>query len=88
MALGSSTHGPYPEPSNSLYILKRSKQGSGEIMGDVVTLSQIHSMTDVVPCFGAKANQSLAKYNSHYLRLEYCLNKYFDKETFLGLTLS
>lgn len=86
VARGSTIRGPYPEPNSSLYLLKRSKRGNGELLGDVVPLDQIRALADLAPRFGEKANQGLTKENSHHLSKEFYLNKYFDKEMFLALT--
>lgn len=84
---GSAERGPYPEPASSLYLLKRGKRANGEIIGDIVPLNQIRALADVPPRFGAKANCTLSKENSHSVSTEFRLNKYFDKEMFLAMTL-
>jgi hypothetical protein len=83
---GSRTlKGPYPEPSSGLYLLKRSKRSTGDIMGDVLPLDQIRSLVNLTPRFGKKACRILTKDNSLEISSEFWLNKYFTKELFFAL---
>ncbi|KAF8189057.1 hypothetical protein BJ912DRAFT_850916 [Pholiota molesta] len=83
---GSRTlRGSFPDPSSSLYILKRSKRSDGTLLGDIIPLSQIRTLVDRIPCFGAEADRRLTSQNSTTYSSEYFLNKYFDKEMFWAL---
>jgi hypothetical protein len=79
--------GQFPEPSSGLYLLKKAKRANGRLIGDIVPLDQIRALADLVPRLGKKANSTLTKENSHSLSLEFRLNKYFNRETFLAMTL-
>ena len=76
---------PYPKLSSGLYLLKRSKQHTGVVMGDVFQLDQICSLVNLTPHFGKKASCILTKDNSSEYSAEFLLNKYFTKELFLAL---
>jgi hypothetical protein len=84
----SRTRGSYPESHSSLYLLKRARRSNGTLMGDVIPLVKIRSLADLIPNFGQSANRSLTKENSMIYSAEYRLNKYFNKEFFLALSLS
>lgn len=83
----ASSHikGPYPHPSTGMYLLKRARRNDGNIMGDVVPLSQLRALIDLVPRFGAEADKRLTKETALEYSSEFWLNKYFDKELFYAL---
>ena len=87
-AVGSSLKGQFPEPASSLYRLKRAKRNDGSLIGNIIPLDQICALVDLIPQFGQKANRSLTKENIHSLSLGFQLNKYFDKELYLALSLA
>ena len=68
-----------------MYLLKRARRNGGEIMGDVVPLSQIRTLINLVPRFGAVADSRLTMETALEWSSEYWLNKYFDKELFYAL---
>ena len=72
----------FPEPSTSLYILKKGKHSNGMVIGDVLPLDQICVLADIVPKFGKAANRTLTKGNSIEYSTEHWLNKYLSKELF------
>jgi hypothetical protein len=76
--------GQFPEPSSSMYLLKRSTRADGSRLGDVVPLGQLRVLMDLIPHFGAKADTRLTKENSMEFSTEFWLNKYFEKEVFYG----
>lgn len=80
-------HGSSPEAATGLYLLKRAKHRNGDIMGDIVPLDQVCVLADVVPRFGRKACTQLTMANSMEYSEEFWLNKYFNKELFLSLSL-
>ena len=51
-------------------------------MGDVIPLSQLRTLINLVPRFGAEADNRLTKVTALEWSSEYWLNKYFDKELF------
>jgi len=80
-------HSSSPEAATGLYLLKRAKRRNGDIMGDIVPLDQVRALVDVVPRFGRKARTQLTMANSMEYSEEFWLNKYFNKELFLSLSL-
>ena len=76
---------PCPEPSSSLYVLKRAKRSDGSTIGDVVPLHQFRALLDLIPRFHEAAARSLTDKNSSTYSAEYFLNKYFNKELFWAL---
>jgi hypothetical protein len=83
---GSTSRGLYPEPTSSLYVLKRAQRANGELVGDILPLHQVRVSVELTPCFGAKADRRLTKYNSFDYCSEFRLNKYLDKELYLALS--
>jgi hypothetical protein len=68
-----------------MYLLKHAQRNTGEIMGDVIPLSQLRTLINLVPRFGAEADNQLTKETALEWSSEYWLNKYFDKELFYAL---
>lgn len=56
-------------------------------MGDVVPVSQLRTLINLVPCFGAIADVRLTAYNSLEHALEFWLNYFWDKNTFFPLSV-
>lgn len=84
---GSSTsRGLYPEPTSSLYILRRAQRASGDLVGDIIPLHQVRVSVELIPRFGTEADRRLTKYNSFSYCSEFRLNKYLDKELYLALS--
>lgn len=81
----STTRLPCPEPSSSLYILKRAKRADGSIIGDVVPLCQLRGLVNLTPRFHEAAHRGLTDRNSSTYSAEFSLNKYFNKELFWSL---
>ena len=70
-----------------MFVLKRAVRASGTMLGDIIPLTQIRALADLVPRFGAQADPWLTKQTSLAYSNELWLNKYFDKETFFALHL-
>jgi hypothetical protein len=68
-----------------MYLLKRARRNDGASMGDVVPLSQLRTLINLVPRFGAKADNRLTMETALEYCAEFWLNKYFDKELFYAL---
>ena len=83
--LAATTRSSRPEPSSSLYVLKRGKRTDNSIIGDVVPLRQLRALVDLVPRFYEAAPRALTNKNSSVYSTEFFLNKYFDKEMFWAL---
>jgi hypothetical protein len=79
--------GQFPEPSTSMYLLRRAVRANGSCLGDVIPLSQLRTLVDLIPNFGAKADGHLTMANSLEYSNQFWLNKYFDKEMFYALEL-
>ncbi|KAG0707629.1 hypothetical protein DFH29DRAFT_979895 [Suillus ampliporus] len=75
------------EPSTQLHVLKRAKHSNGTRVGDIVPVSQLRAPVNLVPRFGASADNRLTPYNSMEHASEFWLNKYWDKNTFFPLSM-
>ena len=84
----SSRAGSFPEPASTLFVLKRALRGDGTPLGDIIPLTQVRGLADLVPRFGTKADARLTRQNSLEYSTEFWLNKYFDKDSYFALTLS
>jgi len=45
----NNLRGAFPEPSTSLYILRKGKHSNGRVIGDILPLDQIRVLADIVP---------------------------------------
>jgi hypothetical protein len=68
-----------------MYVLKRARRNDGLIMGDIVPLTQLRTLVDLVPRLGKVADRQLSKETVLEYGSEFWLNKYFDKELFYAL---
>lgn len=68
-----------------MFILKRARRNDQTIMGDVIPLSHIRTLVELVPRFGEKADPRLSKETVLEYSSEFLLDKYFDKEFFYAL---
>jgi hypothetical protein len=75
------------EPSTQLHVLKRAKRSNGTRVGDVIPVTQLRAPVNLVPRFGASADNRLTPYNSMEHASEFWLNKYWDKNTFFPLSM-
>ena len=71
-----------------MFVLKQSVHAGGAPLGDIIPLSQLCALADLIPKFGAKADPQLTKQTSLAYSTEFWLNKYFDKQTYFALTLT
>ncbi|KAG1824393.1 uncharacterized protein BJ212DRAFT_1444268 [Suillus subaureus] len=53
------------EPNTQLYLLKRVKQSNGTWIGDIIPVTQLRAPINIVPHFGASADNHLTLYNSN-----------------------
>lgn len=84
---GSKTaRGPYPEPTTSLYVVRRAERTNGNPVGDVVPLHQVRAPLDLVPKFGKQADPHVTKETSLHCYQEFYINKYHTKELFWALS--
>ncbi|KAG1808474.1 hypothetical protein EV424DRAFT_1574242 [Suillus variegatus] len=75
------------EPSTQLHVLKRARRSNGTRVGDVVPVTQLRAPVNLVPRFGVSADNRLTPYNSMEHASEFWLNKYWDKNTYLPLSM-
>lgn len=54
-------------------------------MGDIIPLSGVRALVQLVPRFGPKADRRFHKTNSLDYAGEFFLDKYFDKDLFFAL---
>ena len=73
----SSRAGLFPEPAAPMFILKQLVCAGGVPLGDIIPLLQLHSVADLIPRFGTKADSQLTKQTSLAYSAEVWLNKYF-----------
>lgn len=85
---GSATHrGPYPEPTSTMFVLKRARRADNSLMGDIIPLANVRALAALTPIFGDKADQHFSKETSLEYGSQFWLNKYIDKEFYYALTL-
>ncbi|KAG2134508.1 hypothetical protein DEU56DRAFT_913696 [Suillus clintonianus] len=75
------------ESATQLHLLKRAKRSNGTRIGDVIPVTQLRAPVNVVPRFGASADPRLTQYNSMEHASEFWLNKYWDKNIFIPLSM-
>lgn len=77
--------GPYPDPASKMFVLKRARRSDHTIKGDVVALSRIRNLVELIPRFGAKADSRLSKETTLEYSAEFLLDKFLDKELYYAL---
>ncbi|KAG1834477.1 hypothetical protein EV424DRAFT_1468577 [Suillus variegatus] len=75
------------EPATRLHLLKRAKRSNRTRIGDIIPVTQFRAPVNVVPRFGASADNRLTPYNSTKHSSEFWLNRYWDKNTFFPLSM-
>ncbi|KIM83716.1 hypothetical protein PILCRDRAFT_88067 [Piloderma croceum F 1598] len=65
-----------------MFLLHRHMRSNGQHMGDIVQLTNIREVVELVPWFGAKMDDGLNENNSLDLPDSFFLNNFADKETF------
>jgi hypothetical protein len=73
------------DPRSGMHILKQVLRSTGERMGDIIPLFQIHALVHLIPRFSQKANSQLDSRLSIKLSSGFWLNKYWTKELFHSL---
>ena len=68
-----------------MYCLKWAHHIDGSFLGDVIALENIRALVDLIPHLGEAAEKRLSKETVLEHVLEFCLNKYFEKELFYAL---
>ena len=67
------------DPGSGMQTLKCVLKRDGSCIGDVITLSQIHSPAHIIPCFGKVINHHLNSNTSYELSSKFWPNKYWNK---------
>jgi hypothetical protein len=75
------------EPTTQMHILKRAKRSNRTCMGDVIPISQLRAPMNLVPRFGATADNRLTAYNCLEHASELWLNRFWDKSTYFALSM-
>ncbi|KAG1738912.1 uncharacterized protein EDB91DRAFT_1237678 [Suillus paluster] len=75
------------KPTTQMHVLKRARQSNGTCIRDVVPISQLCTPINLVPWFGATADNRLTAYNSVEHASELWLNHFWDKSTYFPLSM-
>ncbi|KAG2124666.1 hypothetical protein DEU56DRAFT_873241 [Suillus clintonianus] len=75
------------EPSTQLHLLKRAKRSNGTPVGDIIPVTQLRAPVNLVPRFGASADNRLTPYNSMEHASQFWLNRYWDKNIYFPLSM-
>ncbi|KAG1734364.1 hypothetical protein EDD22DRAFT_982469 [Suillus occidentalis] len=70
-----------------LHLLKQAKHSNGTRVGDIVPVTQLRALVNLVPRFGASADNRLTPYNSMEHASQFWLNKYWDKNSYFPLSM-
>ncbi|KAG1886286.1 hypothetical protein F4604DRAFT_1675922 [Suillus subluteus] len=76
------------EPSTQLHLLKRAKRSNGTQVGDIIPLTQLRAPVNLVPRFGASADNRFTSYNSMEHASQFWVNKTVDNGIKLSSLLS
>ncbi|KAJ6557091.1 hypothetical protein B0H10DRAFT_1847032 [Mycena sp. CBHHK59/15] len=82
----TGVRGLFPEPTSSLYQLKRARRTDNSILGDIVPLERLRAPVEITPRFGKNADRRLTKETSLDFVDDFWLSKYFNKELFFALS--
>ena len=83
----SACAGSFLESATSMFALKQAVRAGGAPLGDIISVSQLHALVDLIPRFGAQADPHLTKQMSFAYSTEFWLNKYFNKQMYYALAL-
>jgi hypothetical protein len=71
-----------PMPHIDMFTLNRNTRVNGERMGDIIRLTDIREIIELVPRFGTKMDKQLNCDNSVKIPDTFYMNNFADKETF------
>jgi hypothetical protein len=71
-----------PAPNINMFVLNRHSRANGTRMGDIVCLTDVREIVQLVPRFGSQMNLNLNCDNSLEFTDSFFLNHFADKETF------
>ncbi|KAG1865025.1 hypothetical protein DFJ58DRAFT_714811 [Suillus subalutaceus] len=76
-------------PTDGLHapLAQRAKRSNGTRVGDIVPVTQLRALVNLVPRFGASADNRLTPYNSMEHASQFWLNKYWDKNSYFPLSM-
>jgi hypothetical protein len=79
-------NGSYIDKDMQLPVIRRVIRSNGQPLGEIVPLSQVRELVNIIPCFGTKAQSHLTQSNSAYHTSTFLLNKYFTKDQYYTLS--
>lgn len=71
-----------PAPHIDMFVLNRHRRADGTRVGDIVALTDIREVVELVPKFGRQMRPDLNCNNSLEIMDTFYLNNFADKETF------
>jgi hypothetical protein len=71
-----------PAPNIKMFSLNHHFRANGSRMGDIIPLSEVREVVELVPQFGSKMDINLNSVNSLELADSFYMNHFADKETF------
>lgn len=79
-------NGSHIDKYTQLPVIRRANRSNGQPLGEIVPLSQVRELVNIIPCFGARAQSNLTKSNSVHHSSTFFLNKYFTKDQYYALS--
>lgn len=71
-----------PEPGIDMFLLQSHRRSDRSRMGDIIPLTDVREIVELVPCYGPKMDRKLDCNNSLDIWDSFYLNNFADKETF------
>ncbi|KAG1877527.1 hypothetical protein F4604DRAFT_1580762, partial [Suillus subluteus] len=71
-----------PAPVTDMFLVQRCIRSNRDPSGDIVPLSSVHQVIELIPKFGREVPLSMNCNNSLQLAREFYVNNFADKETF------
>lgn len=79
-------NGSYIEKDTQLPVIRRALRSNGQALGEIIPLSQLRELVNIIPCFGARAQSHFTKSSSAHHSSTFFLNKYFTKDQYYALS--
>ncbi|KIJ63226.1 hypothetical protein HYDPIDRAFT_66475, partial [Hydnomerulius pinastri MD-312] len=79
-------NGGYLDRDTQLPVIRRVVRSNGRTLGDIIPLSQIRELVNIIPHFGAHAESQFTKSNSAHYSTTFFLNNYFTKDQYYALS--
>jgi hypothetical protein len=71
-----------PAPDIDMFLLHRHLRANGARMGDIIRLTDVREVVELVPRFGARMDDAMDCDNCLEISDSFFLNNFADKETF------